>query len=233
MVGREPDARFYAERAREAGGRVLVLGAADGRIAGELALRGFEVVAVEPSGLMMELAEQRRASHPAETQARLRMISGDLRAVRLGEKFGAVLAPQSALGTIATEQDLDAALATVAVHLASDGLFALELGGAVPLSTAGARSEGHPHGPGAAGGMPPRLFVPHLRERRERSAARGLRRLRLRRFSVAELDAALQRAGLEARERFGDYDEQPFTAGDALQLVVGGLCGEAPVSAAR
>ena len=69
------------------------------------------------------------------------------------------------------------------------------------------------------------MFAPHLRERvRSRAAPEheqsGIRRLRLRQFTVADLDEALADGLFVPTERKGAFDRRPFGAGDPLQVVV-------------
>lgn len=228
VVGRDPDSTFYADRVAqvEGGERALVLGCGDGRIACELAIRGVQVVGVEPSGVMLQLAEDLRSAQPQEVQGRLRLLHADLRSVRLSEKFPVVLAPQNALGLSPTLEDLETCLATVVHHLEPGGFFAFDLTSVRRESVTPGPDEGHPHGPGASGEGVQRLFVPHLRERRrgrERESASSLRRLRVRHFTAAEIDAALARVGLVALERYGSFDETPYAPEHPLQLVVAGV----------
>jgi hypothetical protein len=48
----------------------------------------------------------------------------------------------------------------------------------------------------------------------------SLRRLRIRHFTVAEIDRALEEAGFVATERYGDFDRRPFDAAHSRQVVV-------------
>ena len=54
-----------------------------------------------------------------------------------------------------------------------------------------------------------------------------MRRLRRRVFTPNEVDAALGRAGLEARERYGDFLSRPWEEADEMQVVVAGPAGAA------
>src|SRR5262249_48147687 len=99
LVEQELDVRFYLHRLTETGsGPVLVVGAANGRVAWELARHASRVLAVEPSDRMIAVAESQRSEHPADAAARLRFVCADLRSLRLGEQFPLVVAPQNALG---------------------------------------------------------------------------------------------------------------------------------------
>jgi SAM-dependent methyltransferase len=221
LVATDAGAAFYGAQVDRSGGPALVLGAGDGRIAWELAQRGHQVVAAEPSESLLRAAEERRSREPPETSGRLRMVAADIRSLRLGERFRAVLAPRNALGLMSTRGDLQAALATARLHLAEDGTFLLDL-----VNPSGHRSSPAPDDRAL---QPPPLwyrpvYVPHLRERQRarpgETAHDGLRRLRVRQFTAEELDAALREAGLQPLERYGDFDGRPFAPEDPLQVVV-------------
>jgi len=220
LVMADAGCAFYGERVDHAGGPALVLGAGDGRIAWELARRGHQVLAADPSEVLLRVAEERRAQEPAEVSARLRVVRADVRSLRLDERFKVAIAPRNALGLMSTRDDLEAALATAALHLEDDGTFLLDL-----VNPPEHRS---PPAPDDRAEEPASwyrpVFVPHLRERRRARPGEGshdgLRRLRVRQFSAEELDAALAAAGFQPLERFGDFDGRPFAPEDPLQIVV-------------
>ncbi|HEY8207085.1 MAG TPA: class I SAM-dependent methyltransferase [Myxococcaceae bacterium] len=223
LVMADAGSAFYGDRVDREGGPALVLGAGDGRIAWELARRGHQVLAADPSEVLLRAAEERRAQEPAEVAARLSVVRADVRSLRLDERFKVVIAPRNALGLMTTRGDLEAALATAALHLADGGTFLLDL-----VNPSEHRS---PPAPDDRAEEPPLwyrpVFVPHLRERRrarpgegDAAAHEGLRRLKVRQFSAEELDVALKAAGFQALERFGDFDGRPFAPEDPLQLVV-------------
>ncbi|MBF5043609.1 class I SAM-dependent methyltransferase [Aggregicoccus sp. 17bor-14] len=220
LVGPEADLAFYARLAAEraAGGPVLVLGSATGRVAWDLAERGLSVVGVDPSERMVQGAEERRANVGAEASARARFLAADVRGLRLGERFPLVLAPQNALGLMATLEDLEAFLTTVRLHLAPGGTFAFDV--LNPPRPPEPDDDAEP----TAGLEPQRLpFAFHLRERTRAGQAGGIRRLRLQHFSPEELDRALAACGLTARERYGRFDGKPFDADDPRHIGVAGL----------
>lgn len=199
LVGLDLASAFYVRQAGKQGTPVLVLGSADGRVAFALAGRGHQVVAVEPSERMHETAADRR---PAEPTGEVKLVHADLRTVRLEDTFAMVLAPQNALGLMGSADDFEAALVTVAHHLARDGVFAFDL-------RSDSDSDPPPLGRPAA-------FTAHMRER----GGQSVRRLRRRVFTPNEVDAALSRAGLEARERYGDFLSRPWEESDEMQVVV-------------
>jgi len=229
LVPADPTAAFYASRVAEHGGPALVLGSASGAVPWELGSEGVSAVGVEPSPAMLELAEARRQGEAPEVSGRVSFVGADVRSVRLEQRFGAVLAPHSAFGLLASYADLEALLATARFHLRPDGLLLFDV--ALPAQHLLASEAERP--PPWAELRP--VFVPHLRQRRRAPEAPQpppIHRLRLRQFSPAELDAALSAAGFEALERYGDFHGKPFDPGDPLAIVIAapGRRGATPAS---
>ena len=220
LVATDAGAAFYAGQVDRSGGPALVLGAGDGRIAWELALRGHQVLAADPSDTLLHAIEERRARESPEASGRLRVVRADVRSLRLDERFKVVIAPRNSLGSMSTRDDLEAALATARSHLFAEGLFLLDM-----VNSPERRS---PPAPGDRAWQSPTwyrpVFVPHLRERRRQGpgedAPGGLRRLHVRRFSAEELEAALQCAGFQPLERYGNFEGRPFAPEDPLQIVI-------------
>lgn len=196
LVGLDLASAFYVRQAANLASPVLVLGSADGRVAFAIAARGHAVVAVEPSARMHAAAEEK---HDPQVQ----LVNADLRSVRLATRFELIVAPQNALGLMAGLDDFEAALATVGEHLSPGGTFAFDL-----------RSDAEPEP--APLGRP--AFSAHMRER----GGVSVRRHRNRVLTPTEVDAALKRAGLEARERYGDFLSRPWEDTDEMQIVVAG-----------
>src|SRR5262245_60625095 len=90
LVGEDDEVLFYARQVAAAGGPVLVLGCASGKVAWALGERGVAVLGVDPSPGMMALAEERRSAVSTEVSARVRFLTADLRALRLSERFAVV-----------------------------------------------------------------------------------------------------------------------------------------------
>jgi SAM-dependent methyltransferase len=110
------EAALYVEMIREASRspvrEVLELGSGGGNNASHMKRR-FAMTLVEPSEGMRGVS---RALNPECTH-----LPGDMRTVRLGRNFDAVFV-HDAVEYMTTEDDLRAALATVAAHLAPGGV---------------------------------------------------------------------------------------------------------------
>jgi SAM-dependent methyltransferase len=215
LVGQEPDLLFYTRQAQAQGGPVLVLGAANGRVPWTLAQAGLAVLGVDPSERMIHAAEEVRASESPEVSGRVRLLHADLRSLRLEERFPVVLAPQHALGLMASHEDLEAFLATVRHHLRPEGLFIYDV--LNPPVEPGRPTDEEP---GAA--LEPRrpVFSFHLRERKRPGAPSGIHRLKFKPFSWEELEEAMKACGLTPRERYGGFDGKPFDPADAHHIGV-------------
>jgi len=204
LVGRDSESTFYAACVTRFGGPVLVLGSADGTLAFGLAAKGQSIVGIEPSDFLMAEAEAKRAEAPT---AQVQLVRADPRSLRLDQKFKLVIAPKNALAMQPGVDALDAVLATVARHIEKEGGFVFEV--------SGLQGSGSLEGPGGRS-----LFTAHLRERKGGSAIRRVRRQTL---TAADLEGALSAAGLEARERYADFDGTAWDDGDDRQVVVAGL----------
>ena len=114
---------------RENGGgdvhRILDLGCGTGSHDLALAHRGLEVVGVDRSAGMTEIARQKAAGLPSGQ--RPEFVTADIRTVRLDEPFDAVLMMFAVLGYQHTNADVLDALETARAHLDVGGLFVFDV----------------------------------------------------------------------------------------------------------
>ena len=131
------EAALYVEMIRSAARgpvrEVLELGSGGGNNASHMK-HAFALTLVEPAERMREIS---RALNPE-----CEHVPGDMRSVRLGRTFDAVFV-HDAVMYMTTEEDLLAALATVAAHLAPGGVALV-----APDATAETFSEATDHGGG-------------------------------------------------------------------------------------
>lgn len=103
--------------------RILELGCGTGAHAEHLARMGYTVHGVDMSKSMLARAEARKASLPPDVAARLSFGHGDVRTVRTGENYDAVISLFHVMSYQTTNADLEAAFETASVHLQTGGLF--------------------------------------------------------------------------------------------------------------
>lgn len=104
------------------GASILELGCGTGRHAALLADKGYTVHGVDRSEDMLQAARQRAAQAPG-LSSRLAFSQGDVRDVRTGGKFDAVIALFHVASYQTTNDDLLAMFATAAKHLKPGGVF--------------------------------------------------------------------------------------------------------------
>jgi ubiquinone/menaquinone biosynthesis C-methylase UbiE len=116
---------FYRELAGAAmrrGAAVLEVACGTGRIAARLAQEGVNIVGLDRSPEMLEVAREKTRG-----LERVRWVEADMRAFDLGETFGLVIVPGHSFQHLNTPLDQVACLECIARHLQRDGLLVVHL----------------------------------------------------------------------------------------------------------
>jgi len=121
------DVAFFVELAREAGGPVLEVGCGTGRVLIPTARAGFEIVGLDLSPSMLAVCRESLAQEPAEVQARVELVEGDMRDFDLGRQFHLATIPFRPFQHLTTVEDQIACLKTIHRHLKPGGRLALDL----------------------------------------------------------------------------------------------------------
>lgn len=101
-------------------GSILELGCGTGKHAEHFAQMGYTVHGVDISPSMVELAKTRKSS---DLTGKLSFEVGDVRTVRLGQQFDAVISLFHVASYQTTNEDLAAMFQTAATHLKPGGVF--------------------------------------------------------------------------------------------------------------
>jgi len=120
------EAGYVLSHLRRHGSRgtsLLELGCGTGRHAEHFVRLGHEVHGVDLSSNMLKAAESKKTAMPEELRARLNFTHGDIRAIRLKKRFDAVVSLFHVFSYQTTNDDLSAAVATAAAHLADGGIL--------------------------------------------------------------------------------------------------------------
>jgi SAM-dependent methyltransferase len=123
---RKDDVAFYT-RLTKGYDRVLEYGIGSGRVAIPVARQGCHVFGVDQSAPMLADLKARLARQPADVRDRIRVRRGDMRKVRLTERFPLVICPFNTALHLYTREDVEQWLSRVRAHLAPRGELVLDL----------------------------------------------------------------------------------------------------------
>jgi SAM-dependent methyltransferase len=118
---RTEDIRYYVDLAVACGGPVLEYGCGNGRITLALARAGVAVTGVDLSAPMLRDLRARIAREPPEVAARIEVVRGDMRKLRLARRFPLVICPFNAFLHLYTRADVEAFLERARRHLTPRG----------------------------------------------------------------------------------------------------------------
>jgi len=202
------DVSFYVDEAVRSGGPVLELGVGTGRIAVPIAAAGIEVVGVDLSAGMLEVARDRAALAGVELDLR----QGDMREPPVEGEFPLILIPFRSLLHMETDPDRRAVLRSVARLLAPGGRFVFD------VFAPGAEDIAETHGrwlerePGiwerADWDEETRTLLLRVR------GAEGDAEMSLAWLAVAEWEALLREEGFAVTARYGWFDRSPWRGGE-------------------
>ena len=123
---RKEDVAFYTRVAAKHD-RVLEYGIGNGRIALPIARGGASVVGIDQSVAMLADLRARLKRQPAELRARITARRGDMRRVRLGQRFPLVICPFNTVLHLYTREDVEQWLARVRDHIEPRGELVMDL----------------------------------------------------------------------------------------------------------
>lgn len=106
---------------------VFELGCGTGNHAVLLAEKGYQICGIDLSADMLQLANNRTVKLPAEISSRLRFVQGDVRNIRVNEKFDVVTSLFHVVSYQTTNSDLLDTFVTVREHLKPDGIFVFDV----------------------------------------------------------------------------------------------------------
>jgi len=120
------DIPFFLKYAKKIGSPILDLAAGTGRITFALAKDGHEVVALESSQSMLDVAKQKLTLASPDIANKVILVEGDMTNFNLERKFELVIIPNSIGHAITTEEQLST-LKCIRNHLTDSGIFILDI----------------------------------------------------------------------------------------------------------
>lgn len=199
-------------------GAALELAIGTGRVALPLATRGVPVSGIE---LSPDMVAQLRARPGGDT---IPVTIGDMATTRVDGAFRLVYLVFNTIGNVETQDRQVACFANAAAHLELGGYFVIETG--VPdlrRLVPGHDAVVFAHAPGYVGyDRYDDLVAQHAVSHHFVADGSGTRedRTPFRFVWPSELDLMARLAGLELRDRWGDWDRSPFTADSSSHVSV-------------
>jgi SAM-dependent methyltransferase len=123
---RREDVDYYVRLAQGSAGDVLEYGVGSGRVALPIARAGRSIVGVDLSEPMLGAFRRRLRDEPRDVRARVRLVRGDMREVRLRRRFALVIAPFNAVLHLYSRQEVEQFLDRVRAHLEPGGRFVFD-----------------------------------------------------------------------------------------------------------
>jgi ubiquinone/menaquinone biosynthesis C-methylase UbiE len=121
------DIAFYAELARQTGGRVLEIACGTGRIALALADDGFDVTGIDISEGMLTIARRKAATSSAAARDRLTLVHQDMARLDLDGRFGLAFIAFRSFQHLLTVELQRQTLTSIGRRLEPGGRLALHL----------------------------------------------------------------------------------------------------------
>ncbi|MFH1679243.1 MAG: class I SAM-dependent methyltransferase [Candidatus Eisenbacteria bacterium] len=121
VIALRGDVAFYREHALRLGGPVLELACGTGRVAWPLAEAGLDVVGLDLSEAMLEVAREKAARYPSETRQRIRFLRGNMADFDLGRSFALAVIAFRSFQSLLTPEEERSCLECVRRHLLPGG----------------------------------------------------------------------------------------------------------------
>ena len=219
------DVPFWRRVATSAPGRVLELGCGTGRITIPLAKSGVDIVGVDRSEPMLDLARTRtsRTLRTLRTPRTISFVRADIRQLPFRDRsFSMVLAPYGVLQSLTRERDLTQTLESVARVIPRGATLGIDLVPDVPnwreydnkVQLRGRTSEGAQLTLVESVQQDRRrrvtTFQQEYIERRGRHEKRHRFALTFRTLTVEQMSNRLEHAGFRVEAVLGDYRGQPW-----------------------
>lgn len=225
-----PDEPFFKEMAKRYASPILELGSGTGRITLMLAEADHEIVGIDLSEEMIEIARGKLEKLPLAVQSRVTFQYGDITNFHFDRKFPLIIIPSS-FKFLLTKDDQLACLKCARDHLQDNGVFILDLYPGEASEEDGSETTSHEENDGKivtytatySNDLTSQLRtwkflyeVTHPNgevERKESQAITALIRPR-------EGNLLLKRAGLQVVEEYGGWDFTPYELESLRRVLV-------------
>ncbi|MEZ2238495.1 class I SAM-dependent methyltransferase [Microcoleus sp.] len=220
-----------AKKYINSGSRVLELACGTGRIAIPLAKEQFKVTGIDLSDSMLESAKSKSFQ-----VSDIEYIKGDIKSFSLSDKFSMIVLAEDAFSLLLEIEELESCLACIREHLEIDGIFIIDVLNPSPdylldislcKKTDISAAFNDPEGNGIVTVTRSReydaanqIVIMKLCFQLPNHEKEIVEEHKLRVYFPKELEILLKYNGFIIKERFGDYDETPFSSASTQQIIV-------------
>ena len=228
----DSDINFFVKYAKKLGSPILDLAAGTGRVSFKLAEDGHEVVALERSPSMLEVAQQKLKIANQIIATNITLIEGDMTRFNLARRFPLVIIPNSFGHALATEEQLSA-LQCIHNHLSDNGVFILDLyRGALQYEHAEFKENPVPFSDGATveregvihSDMLNQMMKVNLRYTVRDGMKNIIEEVEVESSAALlfdrEVDLLIRLSGFEIENQFGGFDESAFTQDSVHRIMI-------------
>jgi len=236
-AGGDEDIAFYTSLAADLGGPVLEMGCGSGRNLLPIARAGIAIHGVDSSPAMLKTLRDKLRLELPDVRRRVGLTQGDMRTLRLADRYGLVTAPFRVAQHLLDIDDRRAWLRNVARHLGSAGAFCFDVLRPDPDLLA------RPHEANRAierplpstnrvvvrsvrtrpGAVPGALEVDYswrIEGADGAEAEESHARLVFHLYTQSELEGLLAEAGFEIRAYWGSFRREPFGAESTDHIIL-------------
>lgn len=231
--GDHPSHHFYAEMAKQAGGKVLEVACGTGLVALPLAAQGIDMTGLDIMPTMLE-----HARYKSEQQGlSVRWFEGDARNFSLEENFNMIYMTGNAFQAFLNNPDQTALLKNIQKHLAKGGVFAFETRNPRWADLVTDLNETEWMTYSDKDGNTVRIteiqeydhaaqilvYTLWRRWREPDGDKERVTRIAIRYTFPQELNALLERSGFRVMNQYGDWDKNPLTRDSESIITICGL----------
>lgn len=228
-TNREIDIPFYINQINEYGDPVLELGCGTGRLTLPIAEKEYKVVGIDTSRILLNYGRKKRNKKNLD----VKFIQADMRNFYLNQKFNLILIPFNTIHHILSLDNIEKVLDNVKNHLSEEGRFIVELFN--PNFDILNRDSNKKHNVVTYKDPYTEKEIDIYEKTRYDTAKQLLhltwfyeteadvikkREWKVRVWFPKEVDTLLSNNGFQIEQKYGDFDESPFTNNSGQQIII-------------
>ncbi len=223
------DLPFYRGQVNKYGEPVLELACGTGRLMVPLRVAGADIVGLDCSSAMLNVARGKAA----RSGVTIELLEGDVRDFSLDRTYRLIYIADNSLSHLLQREDIETCFRCVRRHLAPEGRFIVDIftpsahilardpSQRFPVGEYGDPDDGRRIVVTETTKYDPATQVNHITWYYQKDGGESWDvPLKLRMFYPQEIDALLGYCGFTIERKYGDFDERPFGAESAKQLIV-------------